>query len=118
MKFLANENIPGGTIRLLHANGFDVKAISSGNSGILDNEVMKMAIEEERTILTFDRDYGELIFRQAIKPKKGVILFRMSSFKPDEPAKWLMQALESKMVSLDSALTVIEKDQVRQRRYS
>ncbi len=34
---------------------------------------MTIAINEERTILTFDRDYGELTFKHNYKPEKGVI---------------------------------------------
>ena len=31
--------------------------------GVTDDEVMKYAISEDRIIITFDRDYGELVFK-------------------------------------------------------
>ncbi len=36
---------------------------------------MKIAIKEGRTIITYDSDYGELIFKHGYKPYAGVILF-------------------------------------------
>lgn len=33
---------------------------------------MDVAINEERIIITFDRDYGELVFKVGFRPKKGI----------------------------------------------
>jgi len=63
MKLLANENFPLDSVIYLREKGFDIKYIGTDLSGILDSEVMEMAEKEDRTILTFDRDYGELIFK-------------------------------------------------------
>lgn len=73
MKLLANENFPLKNIHYLKSKGFDISSIGTDNPSIKDNVVMDIAIKEERTILTFDRDYGELIFKNNYKPKKGVI---------------------------------------------
>jgi len=61
MKLLANENFPLKSILYLRSKGFDISSIGTDNPSIMDNVVMKIAIDEKRTILTFDRDYGELI---------------------------------------------------------
>ncbi len=39
----------------------------------LNPEVLARAVDEQRIILTFDRDYGELIYRFRLPPPKGVI---------------------------------------------
>lgn len=57
MKLLANENFPIASIDFLQKAGFDIKAIRFVARGISDEEVLRMAINENRTILTFDRDY-------------------------------------------------------------
>jgi len=56
MKLLANENFPLQSVLYLRSKGFDISAIGTDNSGIQDQSVMTIAINEERTILTFDRD--------------------------------------------------------------
>mgnify|MGYP001156213051 CR=1 FL=1 len=77
MRLLANENFPLKSVIYLKEKGYDVKAIGIDNSGIMDEEVMDIAIREERLILTFDRDYGELIFKHNYRPQKGVIYLRI-----------------------------------------
>jgi predicted nuclease of predicted toxin-antitoxin system len=68
MKLLANENFPYNSVKYLMGKGFDIKSIGMDYPGITDKEVINLAIEENRTILTFDRDYGELICRFNLKP--------------------------------------------------
>ena len=76
IKILANENFPLKSVRLMYDAGFDIKAIGIDNPGITDKQVMAIAINEQRTIITFDRDYGELIFKFGYKPETGVIYLR------------------------------------------
>lgn len=62
MIFLANENfLRPGTI-FLREKGFHIKSIQEDFPGITDEEVIKIAQGLDLIILTFDRDYGELIF--------------------------------------------------------
>ena len=84
MKFLANENFPYPSIIKLRQAGYDITSISEDSPSVTDNEVMQRAINENRTILTFDRDYGELIFKHGYRPLSGVIYFRIFSYLPDE----------------------------------
>lgn len=73
MKFLANENIPVSSVLHLRSIGFDITSIGEDAPGISDTNVMNIAIKENRTIITYDSDYGELIFKYGYKPKAGVI---------------------------------------------
>lgn len=57
MKFLANENFPRASFRILRAEGLDIEHIGETNPSVSDEEVMKMALQEERIIITFDNDY-------------------------------------------------------------
>lgn len=71
MKLLANENFPIKSILYLRSKGFDIVSIGFDNPGISDEVVMNIAIDQDRMILTFDRDYGELIFKHNYKPQQG-----------------------------------------------
>jgi predicted nuclease of predicted toxin-antitoxin system len=94
MKLLANENLPLLSVKILENAGFDIKSIGQDFSGVLDSEVMDIAIKEQRTILTFDRDYGELIFKKGYQPSKGVIYLRWDDFQPNEPGEYLIKLYE------------------------
>lgn len=96
MKLLANENFPLKSILYLRSKSFDIISIGTDNPSIQDNVIMTIAIKEERTILTFDRDYGELIFKYNYKPRNGVIYLRLDEYKADEPGKMPATALYTK----------------------
>lgn len=75
-------------------------------------------MKEERVILTFDRDYGELIFKHNYKPDCGVIFLRIEEFDPIEPGIIIEKILMNKKIDLRRALTVVdETGGLRQRKY-
>ena len=117
MKLLANENFPLQSVKILEAAGFDIKSVGLDYAGIMDSEVMDIAVSEERVIITFDRDYGELIFKKGYRPKAGVIYLRWDAFQPDEPGKYLIQLFQSTDIKFEEMLTVISETNIRQRKY-
>ncbi len=117
MKLLANENFPLSSVNILKESGFDIKAIGVECSGVFDEEVIDFANKEERTVLTFDSDYGELIFKKGLKPKNGVIYLRWHKFKPKEPGEYLIKLFKKEDIEYTGLLTVISDKSIRQRKY-
>ena len=117
MKLLANENFPYQSIYYLRDKGYDVYSIVIDNPSITDSEIMHIAINEERTILTFDRDYGELIFKHNYKPDKGVVYLRFAEYKPIDPGLIIEELIQNHELDLTRALTVVDKNGIRQRKY-
>jgi len=117
MKLLANENFPLTSVKILEESGYDITYIGTDFSGVSDSEVMQIAIDEMRTILTFDRDYGELIFRKGFKPEKGVIYLRWNDFKPDAPGNYFCDLFVAGEIKFEGKLTVINENTIRQRSY-
>ena len=117
MRLLANENLPLRNADILRAAGFDIKSVGVEFAGISDQEVVEIAIREERTIVTFDRHYGDLIFRQGHRPPAGVIYLRWRQFRPEDPGRYLAELLASPNIDFARSLTVIDQDSIRQRRY-
>lgn len=117
MKILANENFPSTSVNLLEKAGHDIKSIGTDNPSISDKEVIDIAISEERTIITFDRDYGELIYKYGYRPKAGVIYLRLRNFKSEGPGEYLLKIFEKKDLEFENKLTVIDRAKIRQRKY-
>ena len=115
-RFLANENIPLATVFRLRREGFDVASISLDAPSITDAEVMQIASDENRTIITFDRDYGELIYKYGFRPPAGVIYLRMQNYQPEEPAELLLKLLNNPDLKFDGFFTVADEKSVRQRK--
>ncbi len=59
-----------------HFKGYNVRSIDIDNPSIMDFEIMNITINKGRIFLTFDLDYGELIFRYNYKQENGVIYLR------------------------------------------
>ncbi len=114
MKFLANENFPQPSVQLLRSAGYDVESIVERQRGISDSEVIELAVREQRIILTFDRDYGELLFRYAADAPPAVVYFRVKGSTPLTTGEILLELLHRGVV-LVKYFTVIEHTGIRQR---
>jgi len=116
VKFLANENFPFPSIKVIKAS-FEVFSIAEIAPGISDREVLQKAIKENLAILTFDRDYGEIIFKEKIKNPPTVIYFRAKGAAPDSAGKMLMELLQDRKIRFEEKFSVIEANGIRQRSY-
>ncbi len=116
MKFLADENVPLPSALLLRRLGYDVRHIAQDCPGEKDSAVMETAKNEERIIITFDRDYGELIFRRMLPAPAGIIYLRFEPYYPTEAGEIIASMIETTGISFAGKFTVIKSDgHIRQR---
>jgi len=76
LRFLANENIPLLVVKALVSEGFDITSATLVCRGAPDWQVLDLATRENRIVLTFDKDYGYLVFREKRPAPAGVVLLR------------------------------------------
>jgi predicted nuclease of predicted toxin-antitoxin system len=117
MRFLANENFPNPAIQLLRSNGFYVKSIREETPGVPDGSVLEIAKTENLIILTFDKDYGEIIFRYGLINPPAVIFFRYKGIPPLFAGNILLRLLTDKSIYFPGNFTIIEENNIRQRHY-
>ncbi len=115
MRFLADENIPRASLHALRAAGHDVMSIAEASPGIADSDVLRLSIEQDRVLVTFDRDFGALVFRTSTAAEPGIVLFRLVPMEPEEPASALLALIEQTDIRFAGRITVIGRDSVRQR---
>jgi predicted nuclease of predicted toxin-antitoxin system len=116
MNFLANENFPKPSIILLRTHQHFVVSISEDFPSISDEEVIKIAVEQNLIILTFDKDYGELIFRYKHPIPPSVVYFKSKGISPASAATELIKQIDNKMELLNH-FTIIDDKNIRQRKY-
>ncbi|HAO49194.1 MAG TPA: hypothetical protein DCR35_07775 [Runella sp.] len=114
LKWLADENFPFASYKLLKNEEWNIKHISEENASISDDQVIQMANTEQRIILTLDSDFGTLIFKNGNK-SIGVIYFRLPQFNPNYPAQILLNLIKSGFHNFLFHFTVISEDGIRQR---
>jgi len=117
LKFLANENVPVSSVNYLKSKGYDITSIGVDEAGVSDQQVMDIATKQDRTIITYDSDYGELIFKYGFKPNAGVIFIRQQPTEPLETAKIIEQLTSNTTLSFERTLTVVDSNSLRQKKY-
>ena len=112
MLLLANENFPLDAVEALRADGHDVAWIREDSRGISDVKVLLRAQEENRIVVTFDKDFGELAFRSKLPAQSGVILFRITPKSSQYIAQVAVQALASQ-TDWTGHFSVVEDNRIR-----
>jgi predicted nuclease of predicted toxin-antitoxin system len=117
MEFLANENFPAPSIGLIRDAGYQVYSISESSPGESDEQVISKAKKEGLIILTFDKDYGEILMRTQMPDPPSVVFFRYKGQNPTFAGNILIELLTEPSIELVRKFTVIDKGEVRQRTY-
>jgi predicted nuclease of predicted toxin-antitoxin system len=78
IKFMADVNIEKGIVECLLKHGFDVKWIPDYNCEMNDADLLAMANNEKRILITNDKDFGELVFLRK-QNAFGIILLRVKA---------------------------------------
>lgn len=114
MDILVDENFPRVAVVALREAGYDVKWIHTLSPGIKDSAVLKLAVDESRLLLTFDKDFGELAYRAQLSASCGVVLFRFPMRSPDYVAQAVVKVIDSRG-DWKGHFSVVEIDSVRMR---
>ncbi len=114
MRFSANENFPGAAVTALRDAGHDVFWVRTEMGGATDEVVLAHAITEGRVLLTFDKDFGELVYRDGLPAACGVLFFRIPTVSPDYVVGRVM-AVVGLRDDWSGLFTVVDQDQIRAR---
>ena len=114
MTFVADENFPRPALKALRNAGWDIFSVAEECPGIVDEEVTRLCSEGQRILLTFDKDFGELIFRRGLSAGSGVVLFRLIPDSPEEAADVAL-ALVISQPNLNGTFCVVTRDRIRVR---
>jgi len=117
MKFLLDENIGKEVARFLEQLGHSVSRIRLISPGIEDYRVLDLSISKDSILITSDKDFGELIFKEG-QPSTGVIFLRLEDGSSENKIKAIKKILskhkdiKNKFIAKQQSLfiTVKERD--------
>ncbi len=117
MQFLADMGVSVRVTEWLRTPGHDVVHLRDRGLHRLPNgEIFQLALQEQRTILTFDLDFGEIVAQSGGK-LVSVILFRLQNTRSDHVIQRLEKVLtESSPELLQGAIVVVEESRHRIRK--
>lgn len=116
MRLLADENVPGPSVRLLRERGLDVASVIETDPGLSDPDVIRLARRLGRVLVTFDSDIGERIFKDGDPPPVGVIYLRFIQSDAEETARVVLQIITLDHVRVERHFVTYRNGRVRQQR--
>jgi predicted nuclease of predicted toxin-antitoxin system len=114
MKFIVDECISRSIYNWLK-NHFDTKYVPDSMPSVSDNDILNTALAENRIIITRDKDFGDLVFRDK-KQHLGVILLRLQIKHPANQLLVLQRVLDEHLneivgnfvIATDASIKVIK----------
>src|SRR5215211_4522952 len=102
MKLLADENVESEMVSALREAGHDVTDIKEITPGIDDITVLTLAKDTNAILMTNDKDFGELVYRDRLT-SGGVILMRFGGIELSKRADLMRGVLADRGLDLIGA---------------
>lgn len=117
MKFLGDMGVSPLAVQALRQQGYDaVHLVEEGLERLPDPDILEKARQEERIILTFDLDFGELLAVSS-NPLPSVIIFRLQNTLPSFVSARLLLVISECGENLETgAIVTVEDSRYRLRR--
>ena len=112
MRFLVDE-CPGPSVAAwLISQGHEVYSVYNESPGMADKDVLSKACSEERIIITVDKDFGEMIFRER-REHRGVIFLRLSDERSFNKIAVLRNVLENYEDKISRQFVTVTETRIR-----
>ena len=115
VRFSADVSLEDSFVKLLRDLKYDTKQISEIDCFMKDEEIIKLGLNQERVIITEDKDFGEKIYKERIFCY-GIILIRVlnkDSLSLDRRIKNMSELLKFHSENLINNFTVISETKIR-----
>ena len=112
MKLLLDENMPMAAVVALRELGHDVLWVREVMPGSSDSRILERAGAEGRLLVTFDKDFGELVHRAGKTASAGVVLFRVPQPSAAALARQIAATLHARQ-DWEGSFSVVEPDRIR-----
>lgn len=106
MNLLADESVDGPIVTRLRHEGHHVIYVAEMSPGIDDVEVLRQANDQGALLLTADKDFGELVFRQG-RVTSGVILIRLAGLSAASKAEVVARLFQDHAADLPKSFCVV-----------
>ncbi|MBF0232221.1 MAG: DUF5615 family PIN-like protein [Desulfamplus sp.] len=112
MKFLIDVGVGKSVENYLHENGFDIKAVRDIDPAMPDEKIIRIAVFEQRMIVTMDKDFGELVYH-SFMDHCGVLLLRLEDATVIEKRKVMEFIIDNYLSRIQNCFCVFKNDKFR-----
>ena len=115
MNVVADEGVDGPVVQRLRDDGHAVIYVAELSRGVTDDDVLRQANDRNALLVTADKDFGELVFRQRLV-HSGVLLLRLEGLTNATRAGVVAEVFREHGAELRGSFSVISPGQIRIRR--
>ncbi len=112
MKCVADESVDAGIVQVSRQAGHEVMLIAEMAPSMTDAGVLALANDSSAPLVTADKDFGELVFRQR-RAHAGVLLIRLYGLEESAKAALVVSQVSSHGPELPGAFSVLTQDALR-----
>lgn len=112
MRFLVDECTGPAVARWLREHHHEVFSVYDEARGMHDEEIIRKAFDENWILITNDRDFGELVFKQG-RPHRGVIFLRLIDERASNKIETMRRLLSTSTSLLPDRFVVVTETQIR-----
>ena len=112
LKLLLDENIGRVVADALVRRGHDVKSVLDEGRGARDAAVLARAVADGRVLVTLDRDFGRLVFKNSAR-HVGVIYLRLANESPERILTVLAEVMEQYEKKLLGRFVTVSEKRIR-----
>ena len=112
MRFLVDECTGSKVAEWLHSEKHEVFSVFDEARGMTDDEVLTKALTENWILITNDKDFGEMVFRER-RNHHGVIFMRLDDERSTNKIEVLQRLLEGYAEKLPEEFVVVTETKVR-----
>jgi predicted nuclease of predicted toxin-antitoxin system len=113
MTIVADESVDKQIVERLRQEGYEVLYIAEMEPSISDNTVLQRANEKNALLITSDKDFGELVFRQKLLSSGGIVLLRLSGLSNQLKAETVVDAFAKHVNDFIQAFSVVSPGAIR-----
>ena len=113
MNLLADESVDRQIVERLRQDGHEVLYIAEVEPSISDNAVFDRANEKAALLITGDKDFGELVFREKRLISDGVVLLRLVGLSAEKKAEIVSDAIRENVTKFPQHFSVIAPGKIR-----
>lgn len=110
---MADEGVDRQIVERLRQDGLEVLYVAEMEPGISDDVVLERANERSALLMTADKDFGELVFRDKRLTTGGVILLRLAGLTVARKAEIVSGVFGEHAAEFSNHFSVISPGRIR-----
>ena len=114
MNIVADESVDVQIVSRLRVEGHNVEYVAELNPGVDDESALRKSLESNALLLTSDKDFGELVYRQG-SLHSGILLIRFGGLAPERKADLVVRAFAEHHHELQHSFAVLSTRALRVR---